>query len=976
MLAKLARGGVNAVKGGFSKLKSVFKSVSSFISGTLQHAFGTLLANALQNAIQYVQRLGTAFIQFSMDSANAAMEFETSIVMLSNVAGNDKSIEELSAASLALGKDVSLVAVSAESAAEGLTELYKAGLDDITIFGSDGLEGVLSGANREMGAFKSVSDLAATSNLNFVQSSGLATTTLAIYAQGIEDSEDKAIFLTKSFDYMVASANSSRAEVSDFNEALKGVGPTANALKIPLNEVVDSISILADRGIKGATAGTQLRQMLSNMTRETDTVQTSLSNLNIDLWDLDGNFIGMESSMDKFNTAFYETGLKTVFVSDATEEQNKLFDDAIEQYDDATWALYKYNNGLEDLTPERIDELTDAQERASVVMDAYTEIGGKYVEVTRAMTDREVNDALLKVFGSRGRNTAAALLTDTTNAMYEQAIAAGDLELANKILADGVGYVSSSYEDLHEMQLEAVTLEEQVNKIIESTAGKREILDSLLETLKKSYGGVYQGMLGDIYSAFTPLLEDVLPGLLEKFDEWGVVLKELGEEYLPTLTGWIDDKFIPVMVTFVDWLLTDGIKSFIKFGKWVDLHIIDNLKKMYDWVTTDGKEMFDKLYGWIKTDGKEAFDKFSAWIKDPVLVNLNKWKDLLMGEGGLIEYLGALGDTLGEKVNDRLEDYGINADNAATASDSLITAIQTFIDESPPFIEFLISVAGFMFDIQVSINSLIIDGFEVLLDLLDGKGTTTFNTLSEETLPAMTDALDAISNSLREDGVIAAFMTLGDILAELVEEKFPGINEAVDTFVAEGIQRLVEEWGIFNDELTEYVFPVLAEAIILFENLWTIADLLLQKVDEYISGDTWGIWGSAVEEGTEPTNHLKDELQEIYDLLVKLGKWVAEKLEIMVQKMYTSFSSLLSPLQEANSYLEGIIAKLSGLNKFNGIDIGKSAKYSPSTMPDNVGTQTNTVNNYYTQSNTVHATTQATPSQLSSVFSNISLRSI
>lgn len=67
-------------------------------------------------------------------------------------------------------------------------------------------------------------------------------------------------------DTLVKASTTANQTVSDIGEALKYVGPIANAAGQNLQDVAIALGLLANAGIKGSTAGTSLRTLLTNLT--------------------------------------------------------------------------------------------------------------------------------------------------------------------------------------------------------------------------------------------------------------------------------------------------------------------------------------------------------------------------------------------------------------------------------------------------------------------------------------------------------------------------------------------------------------------------------------------------------------------------------------------------------------------------------------------------------------------------------------
>jgi len=76
--------------------------------------------------------------------------------------------------------------------------------------------------------------------------------------------------------------------VGDLLDSLANVGPVAANFGMSVDEVVASLAVLAENGIKGAEAGTQFKSMLTQM--NTKEAKAQLDELGVSLTDAEGNF--------------------------------------------------------------------------------------------------------------------------------------------------------------------------------------------------------------------------------------------------------------------------------------------------------------------------------------------------------------------------------------------------------------------------------------------------------------------------------------------------------------------------------------------------------------------------------------------------------------------------------------------------------------------------------------------------------------
>lgn len=96
---------------------------------------------------------------------------------------------------------------------------------------------------------------------------------------------DKAGYVA---DVLAKGAAASSAEIDSLALGLGNVGPLAAQFGLSLDDTVAILAAFSERGIKGAEAGTQLKSMLTGMTRDTEKVQGMWDNLGISMYTATG----------------------------------------------------------------------------------------------------------------------------------------------------------------------------------------------------------------------------------------------------------------------------------------------------------------------------------------------------------------------------------------------------------------------------------------------------------------------------------------------------------------------------------------------------------------------------------------------------------------------------------------------------------------------------------------------------------------
>lgn len=266
-----------------------------------------------QRAVRVTGRVGVASIAGLAGVVGVAIKkaasFEQSLNMLQSVSqANQKQMRSLSALAVKLGADMTLPATSAADAATVMTELAKGGLS----------------VKQVMGAAKGTLQLAAAANLDNAEAATI--TARALNAFGLSGNQ-----AAKVADILANAANASTGDVSDFALGLQQSAAAAHSMGLSVNENVAALMAMADAGIVGSDAGTSVKTMLARLVPSTEKARKLMTKLGIDIFDAQGNFIGIRGAIKEYQRALSmlsqeerEAAINTLFGSDAKRAANVI----------------------------------------------------------------------------------------------------------------------------------------------------------------------------------------------------------------------------------------------------------------------------------------------------------------------------------------------------------------------------------------------------------------------------------------------------------------------------------------------------------------------------------------------------------------------------------------------------------------------------------------------------------------------------
>lgn len=266
--------------------------VLSYVTGMKQAAAATkgMTAAATEAAATHKQA--------SRDISRASLISGAALLAVGGIAVKtaadfDKSMSGVRAATHETAANMSLLreaaiqagaatAFTATDAANAERELAKAGVSTADVL-SGGLAGALS--------------LAAAGQLEVGQSAEIAATAMTQFHLAGKDIPHVA-------DLLAAGAGKAQGEVTDLAQALQYVGPVAAGMGVSIEQTTGALALFASQGQIGERAGTGLRGVLLSLTSPGKQAAAQMASLGINLYDANGQFIGLDGAAQELRDAF------------------------------------------------------------------------------------------------------------------------------------------------------------------------------------------------------------------------------------------------------------------------------------------------------------------------------------------------------------------------------------------------------------------------------------------------------------------------------------------------------------------------------------------------------------------------------------------------------------------------------------------------------------------------------------------------
>lgn len=326
-------------------------------SKELDEAFGAL-DRKLRKVGANLKRVGSSMSKnltaplaaLATVSAKTAIDFEFALSKVAAVSGfADHKMEALSQSAQHFG---AITAFTASEVAGLQLELAKLGFDSTDIV--DMTDGVLS--------------LAQAFDLSLAESAERVALNLNRFKLTAQDTTQVADVMAKAF-------GSSALDSEKLEEALKVVGPVAQTLGYNLEETTGILGVLANAGISGSAAGTQLTRIFSVMAKEGKDVKSEFNLL-----------LNSTTSVKDAFTRFGARGAKIVPI---LQSESDAIGDLTDVLYDSEGAAEAARKKMEETTQGALKKLSSATQAAGIsIGNALLPMINKMIGFLTRLTDK------------------------------------------------------------------------------------------------------------------------------------------------------------------------------------------------------------------------------------------------------------------------------------------------------------------------------------------------------------------------------------------------------------------------------------------------------------------------------------------------------------------------------------------------------------------------------------------------------------
>lgn len=223
--------------------------------------------------------IGVASVAVAKKTIDVGKSFEAGMSEVQAISGaSGKDLEKLSAKAKQMGATTKF---SATESATALKYMAMAGWK----------------TNQMVSGLSGVMNLAAASGEDLGTVSDIVTDSMTAFGLKAKDSGHFADVLAKA-------SSSSNTNVAMMGETFKYVAPLAGSMKYSIEDTATAIGLMANAGIKGSQAGTELRSILTRLVKPPTDAAAALSALGISTTKADGSMKPMRQTMAELREKF------------------------------------------------------------------------------------------------------------------------------------------------------------------------------------------------------------------------------------------------------------------------------------------------------------------------------------------------------------------------------------------------------------------------------------------------------------------------------------------------------------------------------------------------------------------------------------------------------------------------------------------------------------------------------------------------
>ncbi len=591
-------------------------SVSGSI-GTIQAQISQYLGTAgqLVSGVGVALTAATApLLLFGRQGVSTAGDFEAAMLEIEARTGaTAEQMELMRQTAIQMGADT---VFGATDAANSFLQLLTSGLE----------------VNEALAVLPQVLDGAAASGENLANVADWTTDIMAAY--NLEAGQAKTVI-----DTLTRAAGSGSATFGDLAAGFQNVGGMAALMGLDVEQTAGILQVFSENGIKGAEAGTQLRSMLNNMTRDTDDVVAMWDRLGVSLYDSEGGFRDMRVVMRELGMAlddlspqeraealrtlggaYGQLGLAALTGGEQAGRGLQSMIEAMRNATDTATVAATRMEGWKGATENLSGSIETFQIEVLLpfMANVLTPLVGKLTDAVNAVTDwarenPELMNTILSVILALG--ILGPVLVIVGKGL---ALAAG--------LVSGLGTAFSLLTSPIGLAIAAGAL--LVWAYTNNFGGLKDFIDTEVRPRLESFfnwlGGVWEDVQPSLNALKGWFTETGLPAVRDMVNDQ---VKPRMEEFFGVLSGaWTTIE--PQLTPLVDWFTTTGLPTILTFIADTALSSLQSFVNVFATIWDVVNVPLSNLVNWFTTEGLPGAISF---VTDTAIPEIERIRNIMRG---------------------------------------------------------------------------------------------------------------------------------------------------------------------------------------------------------------------------------------------------------------------------------------------------------------------------------------------------------
>lgn len=489
---------------------------------------------------------------FATSSVKAGKEFDAAMSQVAATMGvTVDDIGELRDFAQQMG---STTAFSATQAAEALNYMALAGYD----------------AETSMSMLPNVLNLAAAGGLDLAYASDMVTDASSALGLSIDDT-------SVMIDQMAKASSKTNTSVGQLGEAILRIGGTAKGVAGGTEELSAVLGVMADNGIKGAEAGTHLRNIMLALTPKSEDAAAAMERIGLNAYTAEGElrplqdvFLDMQKSMDGMSTLEKQNIMSAIFNKTDLASINALLATTSDRWEELGVALNDTKGAASAMAETQLDNLAgdvtlfqSALEGAKIaVSDNLTPSLREFVsfgsEGLSSITEAIKNGGLeggveeLSKFLSKGVQMIIKKLPEFLKIGAK--LFSGIVDGISQALPQLTGQLPTLFQSFSRIFLQIVTM--IVDNLPIAAKQISMALPVILPEILSGLSSVILQLADNLPEILQPILQ-MIPQIIPQIINAAVQLFTALVEHLPEILQVLIDALPGILITLIDTLLSN-----------------------------------------------------------------------------------------------------------------------------------------------------------------------------------------------------------------------------------------------------------------------------------------------------------------------------------------------------------------------------------------------------------------------------------